>query len=439
MTKANGTSIQADRINQVCYRSLEHKNPWALKTYESLGGYAVWRDILKNRPSPETLVGKIKDSVLRGRGGAGFSTGLKMSFIRSDAPAPRYLVCNSDEGEPGTCKDTLILQNNPHQLIEGMLIACYAQGMETGYNYLRGEFTLEFARCEQALKEAYKQGLVGKNIKKSGINIDLYNVLGAGSYIVGEETAMLESLEGKRAMPRVKPPFPANYGLYGKPTTINNTETLASLPVILEKGAQWFSDMGCSGSGGTKIFCISGHIEKPGVYELPLGTPFKDILELCGGVRKGRKLKAVIPGGSSMKVVPGPKMLTVNMDYQSLQNIGSGIGSGGIIIMDETTCMVDTLACISRFYKQESCGQCTPCREGSGWVMRIVERILAGKGRKEDIEELLRIARNVEGRTICAFGEAFAWPVLSFVTEFHDEFAYFIEHKHSKITKEPIG
>ncbi|MEC8064404.1 MAG: NADH-quinone oxidoreductase subunit NuoF [Pseudomonadota bacterium] len=439
MTQANKVELNPKNINQVCYRTLALDNPWSLKTYESVGGYTVWREILKTKIDPQSIVAKIKDSVLRGRGGAGFSTGLKMSFIRAEAPHPRYLVCNSDEGEPGTCKDTLILQNNPHQLIEGMLIACYAQGMSCGYNYLRGEFTIQFARCEQALKEAYAEGLLGKNIQGTGIDIDLHNVLGAGSYIVGEETAMLESLEGKRGMPRVKPPFPANYGLYGKPTTINNTETLASLPVILQKGAEWFADLGCAGSGGTKIFCISGHVVKPGVYELPLGTPFRDMLALCGGVRQGRKLKAVIPGGSSMKVIPGEKMLELNMDYASLQGVGSGLGSGGVIVMDETTCMVDTLACIARFYKQESCGQCTPCREGSGWVMRIVERILDGKGRPEDIDELLRIAGNVEGRTICAFGEAFAWPVLSFVTEFQDEFSYFIEHKHSKITKEHRG
>lgn len=434
--KHESMTIPASVINQVCYRTLDKPQPWSLKTYESVGGYKVWRSILQERPTPESIVKKIQGSFLRGRGGAGFSTGLKMSFIRSDAPHPRYLVCNSDEGEPGTCKDTLILANNPHQLIEGMLIACYAQGMSCGYNYLRGEFMQQFARCEKALAEAYKAGLLGDNIQKTGLTIHLHNVLGAGSYIVGEETAMLESLEGKRAMPRVKPPFPANFGLYGKPTTINNTETLASLPVILEKGADWFNALGCEGSGGTKIFCVSGHVAKPGVYELPLGTPFKDLLALCGGMREGRRLKAVIPGGSSMKVVPGETMMTLNMDYGSLQAAGSGLGSGGVIVMDDTTCMVDALACISRFYKQESCGQCTPCREGSGWVMRIVERILHGQGRSEDVTELTRIARNVEGRTICAFGEAFAWPVLSFIDHFEEEFAYFIEHKRSMVAKE---
>lgn len=421
-------------INRVCYRSFELEDPCDLAAYESIGGYSVWRNIIKNRTSSREIVDTIKNSFLRGRGGAGFATGLKMSFIQESAPKPRYLVCNSDEGEPGTCKDTLILRYNPHQIIEGMLISCYAQGMEFAYNYMRGEFLQQYASCERALAQASKASLVGKNILGSDISIHIYNILGAGSYIVGEETAMLESLEGKRAMPRVKPPFPASHGLYGYPTTVNNTETIASIPVILEKGSDWFLSMGCQESGGTKIFCVSGHVQSPGVFELPLGTRFVDLLAMAGGIKPGRKLKAVIPGGSSMKVLPADVIMGLTMDYKSISSAGSGLGSGAVIVMDDSTCMVDALACISKFYKEESCGQCTPCREGSGWVMKIVHRILQGKGEKGDIEKLHLIAKSVEGRTICAFGEAFAWPVIGFIDHFRHEFEYFIEHKKSMVT-----
>lgn len=420
-------------INQVCYRVLGQENSWTLPVYEQAGGYQVWRKIVQEKTPPSSLIAAIKASVLRGRGGAGFSTGIKMGFIPDDAPMPRYLVCNSDEGEPGTCKDTNILMYNPHQLLEGMLIACYAQGMQTAYNYLRGEFMHQFHRMEQALADAKAARLLGDDILHSGLSIHIHNILGAGSYIVGEETAMLESLEGKRAMPRNKPPFPAVYGLYGQPTTINNTETLASLPVILEKGPEWFSQLGCEHSGGTKIFCVSGHVQKPGVFECPMGIAFKDLLAMAGGVRKGRKLKAVIPGGSSMKILPAEVMMQVTMDYDSLRDAGSALGSGGVIVMDDTTCMVDALACISRFYYDESCGQCTPCREGTGWIMRLVAKIKRGEAEPSDIALLDDIASKVEGRTICAFGEAFAWPVRSFIAHFYDEFAYYIKHKRSMV------
>ena len=419
--------------NQVCLRMQGIENSWTLAQYEKAGGYTMWRKILQEQMSPKEIVTMIKDSLLRGRGGAGFSTGMKMGFISPDAATPRYLVCNSDEGEPGTCKDTLILRFNPHQLLEGMLIACYAQGMETGYNYLRGEYMQEFYRCESALKEARGAGLIGDNILGLGINIELHNLLGAGSYIVGEETAMLESIEGKRGMPRIKPPFPAYHGLYGQPTTINNTETLASLPVILSKGSQWFSTMGSTQSGGMKIFCVSGHVQKPGVFECPMGIPFKDLLALAGGMRPGRTLKAVIPGGSSMKVLPADVIMHTTMDYESLQKVGSAIGSGGVIVMDDSTCMVSALACISKFYYEESCGQCTPCREGTGWVMRLVAKIHRGEGELKDIDLLDEITQKAEGRTICAFGEAFCWPVQSFIANFYDEFAYFVRHKRSMV------
>ena len=321
--------------NEVCFRTLHLDEPWTFANYESVGGYKVWRSILKEQTPPEEILQAIKDSALRGRGGAGFPTGLKWSFISRDMPGQKYVLCNSDEGEPGTCKDRDILRFNPHQVIEGMAIAGYVMGATVGYNYLRGEFWEPFQRCEQAVKEAYEAGLLGKDILGSGFDFDLYNSLGAGAYICGEETAMMESLEGKKGFPRFKPPFPANFGLYGKPTTINNTETLASVPVILEKGADWFHGLGKPNNGGTKIFSVSGHVNKPGNYEVPLGMPFAELLELAGGVRDGNKLKGVIPGGTSMPVLPGDVMMKTDMDYDSIHESGSMLGSGAVIVMDE--------------------------------------------------------------------------------------------------------
>lgn len=425
--------------NKVCYRHIGQEKSWTLQAYQAMGGYRVWRDIVKNRPDPKALCNKIKQSLLKGRGGAGFLTGLKMSFIGSESPHPRFLVCNSDEGEPGTCKDGRILLENPHQLLEGMLISCYCQGMNWGFNYLRGEFYDHYLRVEAALGEAMEATLCGESILGTDITIHLRNVLGAGSYIVGEETAMLNSLEGKRGLPRIKPPFPAQHGLYGMPTTVNNTETIASLPVILEKGEDWFASMGKGDSGGFKIFCISGHVQRPGVFELPLGTSFADMLKLVGGLRPGRRLKAVIPGGSSMKILPADTMMALTMDYQAIAEAGSALGSGGVIVMDDSTCMVETLHNIMAFYKHESCGQCTPCREGTGWIFQVLHRILHGDGKQDDIDKLVTIAKNVEGRTICAFGEAFAWPVGSFIMHFRDEFDYFVANGVSKITGKKGG
>lgn len=420
-------------VNQVCYRTLDLNDPWALSTYEGVGGYKVWRRILKEQTPPAEIIEELKLSALRGRGGAGFPTGLKWSFMNRNSPVQKYVVCNSDEGEPGTCKDRDILRYNPHQLIEGMAIAGYVMGASVGYNYIRGEFWEPFERMEAALEEAYKAGLLGKNILKSGFDFDLYNHLGAGAYICGEETALLNSLEGKKGQPRFKPPFPANYGLYGKPTTINNTETFASVPVILDKGGDWFLKLGKPNNGGTKCFSVSGHVKKPLNVEIPLGTPFKTLLELAGGLHDGRKLKAVIPGGTSMPVLPGDVMMKLDMDYDSIQKAGSGLGSGAVIIMDDTTCMVDVLYRVSHFYMEESCGQCTPCREGTGWMVRLLHRIKSGKGEPGDIEKLVNVADNIEGRTICALGEAAAWPVQSFVKQFYSEFDYFIKHKHSSV------
>jgi NADH-quinone oxidoreductase subunit F len=416
--------------NEVCFRTLKYDTPWSLESYLKEDGYQAWRKVLAERIQPEEIINELKKSALRGRGGAGFPTGLKWSFMPRNSPAQKYIVCNSDESEPGTCKDRDILRFNPHALIEGMAIAGYAIGATVGYNYMRGEFHHEpYERFEAALKEARAAGLIGKNILGSGVDFELHSHLGAGAYICGEETALLESLEGKKGQPRFKPPFPANFGLYGCPTTINNTETLASVPAIVLRGGEWFLNLGKPNNGGVKIFSVSGHVNRPGNYEIPLGTPFRDLLEMAGGVRHGRKLKAVIPGGSSMPVMPAAAIMECDMDYDSLSKAGSALGSGGVIVMDDSTCMVQALLRISRFYYAESCGQCTPCREGTGWLWRVVKRIEEGDGRPEDLELLRKTAGRIEGRTICAFGDAAAWPVQSFIKHFHDEFEYHIQHK----------
>ncbi len=425
----------APQEHQVVYTTLHFDTPWSMDSYLKTGGYEAWRKILAERPDPATVVDEVKRSGLRGRGGAGFPTGLKWSFMPKGA-MQKYILCNSDESEPGTCKDRDILRFNPHAVIEGMAIACYATGSTVAYNYLRGEFHHEpFEHFEAALKEAYAAGLLGKNIQGSGVDVDIHSALGAGAYICGEETALMESLEGKKGQPRFKPPFPANYGLYGKPTTINNTETYASVPAILRKGADWFLGLGKPNNGGPKIFSVSGHVNNPGNFEIRLGTPFTELLALAGGVRGGRKLKAVIPGGSSMPVLPGETMLGLTMDYDSIQKAGSGLGSGAVIVMDETTCMVRACQRISRFYFRESCGQCTPCREGTGWMYRVLTRIVEGQGTVDDLHRLKAIAGQIEGHTICAFGEAAAWPVQGFLRHFWDEFEYYVAHGHSLVDR----
>ena len=418
--------------NEVCFSTLQYDQPWSMESYLKSGGYQALKKILNENISPEAVIEQVKASGLRGRGGAGFPTGLKWSFMPRNAPGQKYLVCNSDESEPGTCKDRDILRFNPHALVEGMMIGGYAIGATVGYNYMRGEFMDEPAiRFEAAVKEAYEAGYLGKNILASGVDFDLYAVLGAGAYICGEETALLESLEGKKGQPRYKPPFPANYGLYGKPTTINNTESLASVPSIMRNGAQWFADFGIPNNGGVKLFSVSGHVNKPGNFEVNMGMPFRDLLELAGGVKDGRKLKAVIPGGSSVPVLTGEIMMDCTMDYDSIAKAGSMLGSGAVIVMDETTDMVLALRRISRFYFSESCGQCTPCREGTGWMYRMLNRIIDGKGRPEDITRLEEVSHKIEGRTICALGDAAAMPVWSFIKHFRQEFEYYVEHKRS--------
>ncbi len=420
--------------NLTCFNTFGADESWSLRTYEEHDGYKAWRKILAGKMSPEEVIEEVKASGLRGRGGAGFPTGLKWSFMPRNAPGQKYLVCNSDESEPGTCHDREVLRYNPHCLIEGMAIAAYATGATVAYNYIRGEFIDEpVPRFEAALEEAYKAGLLGKNIQKSGIDVDLHTFVGAGAYICGEETGLLESLEGKQGKPRFKPPFPANFGLYGLPTTVNNTQSLACVPAILRNGAKWFADLGPEGSGGTAQFSVSGHVEKPGNFELPMGIPFKDLLHLCGGVLGGRKLKAVIPGGSSVKILPAEIIMECTMDYDSLQKAGSSFGTGAVIVMDETTCMVRILRRIARFYMAESCGQCTPCREGTGWLYRMLSRITAGQGQEDDLDKLVDVANKIEGHTICALGDAAAWPVQSFLKHYHHEFAYMIRHQGRSI------
>jgi NADH-quinone oxidoreductase subunit F len=425
------------QFNLVCYETLRFKkDPWSLENYLEIGGYQAWQKVLRGELKREAVIEEVKKSGLRGRGGAGFPTGVKLSFMPREAPMQKYLVCNSDESEPGTCHDRDILRYNPHALVEGMAIAGYAIGATVGYNYIRGEFMNEpVPRFEGALKEAYAAGWLGKNIKGSGIDFDLRTFVGAGAYICGEETGLLESLEGKPGKPRFKPPFPAQHGIYGAPTTVNNTQSLASIPTILRNGAEWFAALGVKGSGGTAIFSVSGHVEKPGNYELPLGIPFKELLAIAGGVQGGRKLKAVIPGGCSVPVVPAEKMMDLTMDFDTIKAAGSGLGTGAMIVMDETTCMVSVLRRISRFYTAESCGQCTPCREGTGWLYRVLTRIVEGKGTMADLDMLVDVANKIEGHTICALGDAAAWPVQSFLKHFRHEFEYMVEHKGRSIVE----
>ncbi len=404
-------------------------NCWTLEAYQARGGYQALRRILDSKMTQDDLIAEVKGSGLRGRGGAGFPTGLKWSFMPRNFPGDKYVVCNSDEGEPGTFKDRDIMRFNPHSLIEGMIIAGYAMGAKAGYNYIHGEIFEVYELFEAALDQARKAGLLGTNILGSGFNFDLFAHHGYGAYICGEETALLESLEGKKGQPRFKPPFPASFGLYGKPTTINNTESFASVPFIVRDGAQKFLEHGKPNNGGTKLFSVSGHVNRPGNFEIPLGTPFSKLLEMAGGMRGGKKLKAVIPGGSSAPVLPGEVMMDLTMDYDSIAKAGSMLGSGAVIVMNEDICMVKALERLAYFYHEESCGQCTPCREGTGWLYRVIHRIENGLGRPDDLELLDSVGNNMAGRTICALADAAVFPVRSFTKHFRNEFEYHIEHK----------
>ena len=427
--RAVETCFHGRHLSPQIYAGLTSPDGWHLADYEAREGYQALRKIVSQKLTPEQVIAEVKASVLRGRGGAGFPTGLKWSFMPRQFPGQKYLVCNSDEGEPGTFKDRDILRYNPHIVIEGMIIAAYAMGISVGYNYIHGEIWDSYDRFEQALDEARQAGLLGDKILGSEFSFQLHAFHGYGAYICGEETALLESLEGKKGQPRFKPPFPASFGLYGKPTTINNTETFAAVPWIIRNGGAKFLDIGRPNNGGTKLFSVSGDVEQPGNFEVPLGTPFAKLLELAGGMRAGRKIKAVIPGGSSMPVLTGEVMMATDMDYDSIAKAGSMLGSGAVIVMDETRCMVKSLLRLSYFYFEESCGQCTPCREGTGWLYRMVHRIEHGQGKIEDLDRLNQIADNIQGRTICALGDAAAMPVRAFLKNYWKEFEYHIEHK----------
>jgi NADH-quinone oxidoreductase subunit F len=438
--QARGTEscFHGRHIGAQIYADLNGDN-WRLADYESRGGYQALRKILGldggAGMTPDQVVAEVKASGLRGRGGAGFPTGLKWSFMPRALPVQKYLVCNSDEGEPGTCKDRDILAYNPHIVIEGMVIAAYAMRATLGYNYIHGEIFEIYDRFEEALGEARAAGYLGDRILGSAFDFQLHAFHGFGAYICGEETALLESLEGKKGQPRFKPPFPASFGLYGKPTTINNTETFAAVPWIIRNGGAPYLAVGKPNNGGTKIFSVVGDVEMPGNFEVPLGTPFATLLELAGGVRRGRQLKAVIPGGSSAPVLPGAVMMDLTMDYDAIAKAGSMLGSGAVIVMDDSRCMVDSLRRLSYFYQHESCGQCTPCREGTGWLWRMVDRIERGEGRPDDLAQLDSVAESIMGRTICALGDAAAMPVRGMLKHFRDEFAHHIEHKTCMVAR----
>lgn len=413
---------------QIVFKNIHKPNSHTLSVYLEGGGYKSLAKVLALKP--EAVIEEVKKSGIRGRGGAGFPTGIKWSFIPRASPKPKYLVCNADEGEPGTCKDRDILRYDPHLLIEGMIISAFAVGAERGYIYIRGEFNFESRRVELAIEEAYAKGYLGDNVLGKGVRFDLAVHLGAGAYVCGEETALLESLEGKKGQPRVKPPFPANVGLWGGPTVINNVETLASIPGIMEAGGAWYAGLGVEKSSGTKIFSVSGHVNRPGNYEVEMGISLRTLLEeYAGGVRGGwDNLKGVIPGGSSSPILTREACETVKMDYDSIARAGSMLGSGAVIVLDKTVCVVRALARISRFYRHESCGQCTPCREGTGWMAQIVTRMEAGGGRAGDIELLEELCGNISGKTICALGDAAAMPIAGAIRAFREEFVYHVEH-----------
>jgi len=408
-------------MKPILLRAKGEENSRSITTYMRFGGYGALKKALIMDPADVRK--EVKESGLRGRGGAGFPTGVKWGFVPVDSPKPKYLICNSDESEPGTFKDRELIHVDPHMVLEGIVIASYAIGASTAYIYIRGEFREEAEILERAIDEARRKGYLGKNILKTGYDLEIFVHRGAGAYICGEETALIESIEGKRGHPRLKPPFPAVVGVFGCPTVVNNVETLASVPHIIEHGAEWFAGIGKTRNTGTKLFCVSGHVERPGVYELPMGVTYREIIEEhCGGVRGGKKLKAFIPGGSSCPVLPA-SLVDTPATFDDVAEAGSMFGSGGVIVMDETVDMVWALENLLEFYAHESCGQCTPCREGSDWALDIVRRIRAGHGRPEDLETLERIARFAsQGMTICPLGDAFSMPIGGFLKHFRDEF-----------------
>ena len=419
--------------------SMRFKDPegtW-LEAYIADDGYLAARKALTSM-TPAQVIDEVSRAKLRGLGGAGFPTGRKWSFVPKETTKPKYLVVNADEGEPGTFKDRYIMERDPHALLEGMIIAAYAVGSHKAYVYIRGEYFQSAKRLQRAIDEAYSQSWLGKNIQGTGFDLDVVIHRGAGAYICGEETALLTSLEGGKGFPRLKPPFPAISGLFASPTIVNNVETLACVPFILRHGAERFAEIGTEGQGGTRLFCVSGHVVRPGVYEASVGVTLRELIEkAAGGVRDGNKLKAVIPGGISAKILTADE-IDVAMDFDSLMAAGSMAGSGGVIVMDETTCMVRALESAARFFADESCGQCSPCREGTGWVHRILRRIVAGRGGVQDLNDLLAIAGDMEGNTICVFADAAAWPVQSYIKKFRHEFEEYIRTGRSAAQKEAV-
>lgn len=414
-------------MEQIILKNLGKPDSHKLENYAASGGYKAIQSALKMRP--DNIVQMVKDSGLRGRGGAGFSTGLKWSFIPKDPTIQKYLCCNADEGEPGTFKDRGIMDNDPHLLLEGMMITSYAIGASVAYIYIRGEFDFGARRLEAAIDEAYARGYLGKNMFGSNFSLDIYVHKGFGAYICGEETALLESIEGLRAQPRKKPPFPALAGLYGKPTVINNVETLACIPAIIEKGPEWFSKIGTEKSPGPKVFCVSGHVKKPGLYELPMGTTVRDLIfNHCGGMLTGRPLKAVIPGGVSAPLLTA-RELDTPLDFDSLAAKGSMLGSGAVIVMDESACMVKSAYIINRFFSHESCGKCTPCRDGTPWLTRVLKRIEHGEGNPGDVELLESLCTNIFGRTFCPLGDGAVMALRGHLKNFREEFQFHIDHK----------
>ena len=400
-----------------------------------LGAYKAWEKVLKS-VKREELVQLVKDSGLRGRGGAGFPTGLKWSFVPVASPKPKYLCCNADESEPGTCKDRVLMECDPHSVIEGVMIAAFAIDCHVSFFYIRGEYDLSMRRIEKAIDEAYKKGFLGKNILGTGYDLEMILHRGGGAYICGEETALLSSLEGEKGLSRIKPPFPAVSGLYACPTVVNNVETVANLPRIVMNGGQWYASMGTEKSKGTRIFSVSGHVKRPGNYELELGTPLRTLIyDYAGGMADDKKLKCVIPGGSSVPVLM-PDQLDTPLDFESVQAAGSMLGSGAVIVMNEDTCMVWIAEILAHFYMHESCGKCTPCRQGTGWLYEILHRIEHGKGKTEDLEVLVDLSHNIEGNTICALGDAAATPVLSTIKNFRAEYEYHIQHKKCMVNSD---
>ena len=414
---------------KIVFKNIDQPEQFKIENYIKNGGYQALPKVL-NQHRPDEVIEIVKKSGLRGRGGAGFPTGLKWSFVPKDSPKTKYLCVNADESEPGTFKDREIMEKDPHLMIEGSIIASYAIKAEVCFVYIRGEFTLAGRRLEQAIQEAYFKGYLGKNTLGSGFNLEMILFRGAGAYICGEETALLDSLEGKKGLARVKPPFPAVEGLYKCPTVVNNVETLANVPEIILKGADWFAAIGTPKSTGTKLFSLSGHVNKPGNYELVMGTPLRYLIyDLGGGIKNGKKIKAIIPGGPSVPFLL-EEHLDTPLDFESLQQAGSMLGSGAVIVMDETTCMVETARILIWFFKHESCGKCTPCREGTMWLHQVLERIEHGNGRQEDIDLLLRISDNIDGKTICALGDAAIVPVRSTIKHFRNEYEHHVKNKN---------